>query len=373
MKRFLSLLSAILIILSSGIAYAEAARDLSKEELEKLINAYKIIQEEYPFELAPSKLFDGAMKGLFNTVDDYSEYFNPEETKAFYEETDGKFVGIGVYISQVENTGLIKIEGVIPGTPAEKAKLQPGDIITEIAGKNLKDMEFKITAKLMRGEPGKKVKLKYLRDNTSKIIEILRKEIEINPVETEIIDGIAYIKFKEFTTGSAGKLKKVLDELSAQGIDRMILDLRNNPGGLMSEAIDIGKFLIPRGKIVSVRTTKGIEQTFYSFIDKPEFKYCVLVNGFSASASEIIAGAVKDKKAGTIIGENTFGKGIIQKFVPLHDGSAFKYTYAEYLTPKGKSIHKIGVKPDIEIKNEIDEKGNIKDLQLQKAVEVLKK
>lgn len=371
-KKLLRLLLvlALWIVCSSNKSYAEEKRktELTTAEMAKLLEAYERLSKEYPFALDPNLLYDSALKGMFQALDEYSDYLNKGETEEFYNQLSGRFVGIGVQLEEKE--GYPRITGVIPGSPAEKVKLKTGDVILEIDGVDVRTLEWQEITKRIRGEENTPVKLIFLRNGTQYQATPVRAVIKIEPVEFEILaENIAWIRLKEFTLPSATKFKEVLNQLDEKGVTKLIVDLRDNPGGVLSAAVSIAKNFVPKGKIVSIRTVNGIETVHESKTEKNKYQLVLLVNGNSASASEILAGAVKDRKAGILVGEKTFGKGIVQKVYPLSDGTMFKYTYAEYLTPKGTSIHKKGIEPDYKVENS---NKTEEDEQLKKALDLLK-
>lgn len=371
-RNVLKTLCAVLVlsILFLGPSYAVEQRKtkLTETELVKLMEAYERLSKEYPFDLAPDLLYDAALKGMFRALDEYSDYLNKADAESFYQELSGRFVGIGVQME--EKDGYPRVTNVIPGSPAEKAQLMQGDVIIEVDGADIGNLEWKEIIKRIRGEKNTPVKLTFLRKETKYQATLIRSVIVMEPVESEILEGkIGYIRLKEFTLTSASKFKEVMDKMDESQVTKLVVDLRDNPGGVMSSAVSIAKHFVPKGKIVSIRTVNGIENVHESALEKSKYQLVLLVNENSASASEILAGAVKDRKAGILVGQKTFGKGIVQRLYPLSDGTIFKYTYAEYLTPSGVSIHKVGIEPDVKVEDLKDIEG---DEQLKKALELLK-
>lgn len=368
MKKIKSLLLILIISLClTNYAYAEDIDYKSLRNYKSMRDVIEIIERDYPFKLEEDQLYIGAMKGMLQSIDDYSDYYTIEETKEFLDDTDGKFTGIGIYIKSIKNTGYLDIESIIPNTPAEKAGLKKGDIIIKVDGKDLKDMKFFESSKIVRGSPNTIVKITYKRDEKTYEKKIKRQEIIINPVSIDKFGDIGYLRLSQFTIDASLRVKEALDKFEKENIKKIIFDLRGNPGGLFDEAVEVSKLFVPKAEIVSVKTIKGIVETHTSKTEKINFKYVVLVDEGSASSSEIVAGAIKDNKSGVIVGQKTFGKGLIQRFMPMHNGTSIKYTYAEYLTPSGKSINNKGITPDVVVENTEE-----KDLQLEKAKELLK-
>lgn len=306
---------------------------------------------------------------MLQSLDPYSDYYTPEEAVEVYQEMFNSFTGIGVYIE--EKDGYINIIDTIKNSPGEKAGLKKDDLIISIDGKDTKGITIKEASKLIKGLKGTSVKLGLKRNDKSLpiYVEIIRDNITINPVEYKVLENnIGYIKLNEFSMNSSMEINKALTELDKKNVVKIILDLRDNPGGLLDQVIEISKHFITKGPIVHIQERNTALFTHMSTTQKHKYKLVLLVNENSASASEILAGAVKDSKAGIIIGKRTFGKGIVQSLIPLSNNSIIKLTTAKYLTPNKTSIHGKGVEPDILVENEEDT-----DKQLKKAIEYLNK
>lgn len=364
------LLAIILLIPNFSIAItSETLQSPGKEpDLMFFVETYQYIKDNYPFEVEDKQLIEGGLKGMLQTLDPYSDYYTQEEATEVYKEMFGTFSGIGVYIE--EKDSYINIKDTIKDAPGQKAGLEKDDLIISIDGTSTKGMPLANAQKLIKGLIGTKVKLELNRIGKSKpiIIEVTRDRIIVNPVEYEILEGdIGYIKLKDFTQYATIEVNKALEEFDTKGIKKVILDLRNNPGGLLNQAIEISKEFIPSGPIVHIKERNKDLETHLSNNQSTKYKLVLLVNENSASASEIVAGAIKDTKAGTIIGKKTYGKGIVQSMIPLSNGSIVKMTTAEYLTPNKTSIHGVGIEPDIMIENTETE-----DLQLIEAIKTLK-
>ena len=325
-----------------------------------------LIQEKYPFEIKEEDLIISAVKGMLNSLDDYSDYYTKEEADQMFTSLNGNFSGIGVYINEKE--GYINVDRPIKNGPAEKAGIKAGDLITTVDDLDIKDMGSDKASQLIKGPTGTKVKLGVLRNGTKLEFNIKRANIEIIPVEYEIMENnIGYIRLEEFSTPSTIEVKKALNEFDKKAVKKVILDLRDNPGGYLDQAISIGELFVPKGDIVHVRDKNNKTRTYKSKLEKTKYDLVVLVNERSASASEILAGAIKDRKAGKIVGTATFGKDLVQSLITVNDGSLVKLTTSVYLTPNKERIYKVGIKPDIEIEND-----GLEDLQLMKALEILK-
>ncbi len=370
-KKLLVILLALTLILPNSVFAAAPVTEYKKPEADLyfFMETFKYIKDNYPFEIEDKDLIEASLKGMLQAIDPYSNYYTSEEAMEIYEDMLGRFSGIGVYIEQKDN--YINIVDTIKGSPGESAGLKKNDLIVSVDGVDVKGMSVDNVQKLIKGKEGTKVKLGIIRDNKTQpiYIEITRREIEINPVEYKVIEkNIGYIVLSNFTETAAKEVKKALNQFDKVGINKIILDLRNNPGGLLDQAIEISKLFVPKGPVVHLRQKNKSLVTYMSYNEKPKYELVILVNGSSASASEIVAGAIKDTKAGTIIGNKTFGKGIVQSLLPLENGGILKMTTAEYLTPNKTSIHGVGVVPDIIVENTLDN-----DLQIKEAVKILHK
>lgn len=368
-KTILSVLiiSMLLFTMAPPSYGKDAAKSyIELQDLNKLIEIINHIEYNYPFEIDKDELIANGLKGMLQGLDEYSDYYTKEETDKMLKELIGDYIGIGVYIRQKDN--YIEVVSPMKGSPGEKAGLKSGDLIITVDGKDIKNITADKATSLIQGIEGTTVKLGILREGEAGLIyyEIVRERIEVNPIEYGILDDvIGYIKLSEFNNHADINISKALDEFNKGGIKKIILDLRNNPGGLLDQAIAVARLFVPKGPIMHARDNTGI-RTYASTNPKTDYELAVLVNENSASASEIVAGAIKEREAGILIGNKTFGKGVIQAMHFLTDGSLIKLTTAEYLLPNKTPIHKIGIEPDIKIDND---KGQ--DLQLKKAIEVL--
>ena len=345
--------------------------DLFGEVLEK-------INEEYVEEINQSESMDSAINGLLQSLDPYSTYMTPEIFNEMQTETSGEFGGLGIEVSM--ESGLVKVISPIDDTPASRAGIKAGDYIVKINDTQVQGKSLSEAVDLMRGPVNSSIELTIRRKGEKKALtfNITREIIEIQSVKTDLLDdNIGYIRLTSFNENSGEQIKKKIKDLEKnQNVKAYILDLRNNPGGLLSQAIRISDFFLDNGEIVSTKGRKASESRKW-FAKKGDLTngkaLLVMINYGSASASEIVAGALKDHKRAIIIGENSYGKGSVQSIIPLKNKGAIKLTVAKYYLPSGKSISEVGVNPDIEI-NEVDEKFRIKsetDNQLNYAIKLL--
>ena len=363
-KRLILLLIISVTLLSIPAPVLAEDED-SPYDISYLMDIMDIIQENYVYDISREELIEGAIKGLFYNLDPHSGYYTQEEFEKLQEQTSGDFVGIGVYIT--EKDGYIEIVEVMEGGPAYEKGIQAGDIIVEIDGQDVGGLSVEEVVRLIRGKEGSSVNIKVKRNNKNISYKIKRQLVQINPIKYQFIDDhIAYIKIREFNEHTTENLKKALKEIDKKSITNIIVDLRNNPGGLLMEVIKALRFFVPEGPIVHVKYRGGIVETHYSTLKKPKYNLAVLINENSASASEIFAGAVQDTGVGKVIGTTSFGKGTVQVILPLAYGDGMKITVGEYLTPKKRNINKTGIVPDIVVENK-----DTKDLQLEKAMEFL--
>jgi len=330
---------------------------VEREEYYKQIQLFSdsiaLIQLNYVDEVEPKKLIYGALSGMLKSLDPYSQFMDPDTYNEMKVETTGEFGGLGIEISIRDN--ILTIIAPIDGTPAHNAGLKPGDKIVKIGDESTRDITLIDAVKQLRGKPGTSVDLTILREDEMKILSftITRDIIKITSIKkVKVIDEkIGYVRLVEFQEGTERELDKGIEKLEKEGIKGLILDLRNNPGGLLNSAVNLADRFLEEGKLIV--TTKGrSEENVLEFRARPKKKYrsypmVVLVNKGSASASEIVAGAVQDNNRGLIVGTKTFGKASVQTVVPLSDGSALRITTAKYFTPNGTLIADNGIEPDI--------------------------
>jgi len=345
--------------------------DLFGEVLEK-------INKEYVDEVDQSKSMDAAINGLLQSLDPYSAYMTPESFEGMQTETSGKFGGLGIEVGM--ESGVIKVISPIDNTPASRAGLKAGDYIVKIDGAQVQGKSLMEAVDLMRGLVGSSIEITVRRRGIKKalIFNITREIIQVQSVRSELIDNnIGYIRLTSFNENSSDQIKEKIKKLNKnKNLKGYILDLRNNPGGLLSQAIKISDFFLENGEIVSTKS-RNVSENRKWFAKKGDITegktLIVLINYGSASASEIVAGALKDHKRAIILGENSYGKGSVQSIIPLKNRGAIRLTISKYYLPSGKSISDIGVTPDIEIAEESEDfKFNSKtDNQLNFAIKLL--
>ncbi len=348
---------------------------------DKITEIETLVQKYYLNEIDTEQVENYLYKGMIAGLDDaYAAYYTKEEYQSMMDSTNGSYYGIGVEMSQNMTTGIITITRVFAGSPAEEAGLLPGDVIYKVQDTEVTGEDLTKVVSMVKGAEGTTVPISVAREGESDYLtfDVERRTIEISTVEHRMLDGnIGYISIASFDDVTVNQFLTALEDLENQGETALIIDLRNNGGGLVSSAGSILDRLLPEGLIVYTEDKYGNREELKSdaenYFDKP---LAVLVNGNSASASEIFAGAIKDYGIGTLVGTQTFGKGIVQKVYPLSDGTAVKLTVSKYYTPKGNNIHGIGITPDVEVELDADVANAItipeeKDNQLQKAVEIL--
>lgn len=363
-KKLIPPLILLMVILSVPYPVSAEENSDSTYDIFYFMEIMDIIQENYVYGIKKEDLIKGAIKGLFYNLDPHSQYYTKEEFQELVELTSGNFVGIGVYVT--EEKGYVKITDIIEGGPAHRMGMKPGDVILEVDGQNVDGLSMEEVTALIRGEAGTYVKLKIRRNDNVIVYNIRRELVEVNPVEYSFINNnIAYIQIREFNEHTTENLEKALKNIDKKRIKNIIVDLRNNPGGLLVEATGALEFFVPQGPMVHIRYKGGGEETLYSHLKEPKYNLAVLVNEYSASASEIFAGAVQDTGVGKIIGTTTYGKGTVQLMLSLPLGDGMKITVAEYLTPNRRNINQTGIQPDIVVEN----KGMAEDMQLRKAIE----
>ena len=350
------------------------------KSMDKLMGLKDYIKSNYVEGAEDNKLIEGAIKGMFESLGDpYSVYMTKEEFKNFNETTKGSYGGIGVIVSRSED-GYVTVVAPIEDTPGEKAGLKTNDKIIKVDDKDIVGIDLEEAVALMKGKKGTKVTLTVMRDNVRepKVFVITREEIILKTVKSNMMENnIGYIRITMFDEDTGSEFKKALKELTSQNMKGLILDLRQNPGGFINQCVDVADELLDEGLVVYTEDKEKKREDYKSGKGKLEVPFVVLIDEGSASASEIISGAIKDRKAGLLIGVKTFGKGLVQSIEQLKDGSGIKLTTQKYYTPNGISINKIGIQPDIEVKALEPEEGqkpeDVKDVQLERAVEELLK
>ncbi len=350
----------------------KSSKKISLDYVQEVIDKVK---ERYVEEVPEDKLIKGAAKGVIEALDDpYSHIFDPTHFKLFQDDTSGFFYGVGIQIDLKDHYPVVV--SPIEGTPAYKAGMKAGDVILEVDGHPTRDLPLDQVVGMIRGEEGTKVKLKVFRSHSTKplIFNLTRTRIEQPNVTSKLIEGkYAYIRIHTFNQGTANKVREALEALVKKGAKGVVIDLRNNPGGLLNESVFLASLFIKKGVVVRVKGRTGKEQVYHTVSDYHETRVfdlplVVLINKGSASASEIFSGAIRDNKRGLLIGETTFGKASVQDVINLSEGGMI-LTTAHYYTPRGENISKKGIKPDIEVKGQMRVGGP--DPQLDKAIKVL--
>jgi carboxyl-terminal processing protease len=342
----------VLLIISGGGRHEVTAVEDSYERLKVFTEVLSLIQANYVDETKPRDLIYGGIKGMLETLDPHSSFMPPDIFKEMQVETQGSFGGLGIEITVKDRQ--LTVVAPIEGTPADRAGLHPGDRIVKIDGKLTKDMTLMEAVKSLRGPRGTSVTLTILREESPGPFELtlVREIIDVKSVKSKDLgDGIAYIRVSSFQERTGKDLLKAIEQLGQNGMSAMVLDLRNNPGGLLNQAVHVTDLFLDKGQLI-VYTEGRIKNQDLRFSAEhgaqiPKVPIVVLVNGGSASASEIVAGALQDWKRAVVLGTKTFGKGSVQTVIPLSDGSGLRLTTAKYFTPKGRSIHGAGLLPDI--------------------------
>ena len=363
-----------------GKSLVSAANE--NNEIATELNKYrKIIDKYYLGNVDEDKLKEGAIKGYIEGLEDkYSEYISKEDMEDYMADTTGNFVGIGVYMAQDTKTNKIMVISPIKGGPAEKAGIQPGDYILSVDGTEYAGDQMSVAANKIKGEAGTTVKIKFLRNNETKEYELTREKITVNPVEGKVLENnIGYIEFSSFDEGTAEEFKNKYEELQKQGITSLVIDLRNNGGGIVSEALKIADYILNKDDVILYEVDKNNKETTEKSTNDPiiNMPIVILTNGNTASSSEILAGALKDHGKAKVVGEKTYGKGVIQQLLTLPDGSGLKITSEEYLTPNKPKLPGVGIEPaeKVSLPDTVKNVLNVEekdDTQLQKAIELLK-
>jgi carboxyl-terminal processing protease len=396
MKKAIVIGSLLLLItLSVGGTVASKGTDTGAtyEQLRLFTEVVSIVQNQYVDEVPPKELIYSAIRGTLRGLDPHSSFLEPESYKEMQVETSGSFGGLGIEITLRDD--VLTVVSPIEGTPAHRAGLQTGDRIVKIDGVLTKDMQLADAVKRMRGKPGTKVTISILREGWAEPqdLTIVREQIRIHSVrEQQLEPGIEYIKLRQFQEQTPTDLEQALERAKKNGMKALVLDLRNNPGGLLTAAVEVTEKFLDDGKLV-VYTEGRIRNQNMRFSAHAkraitDVPMVVLVNQGSASASEIVAGALQDYNRATVVGTQSFGKGSVQTIIPLSDGSGLRLTTAKYFTPKGRSIHGKGITPDIVVEapkpptpkegekpqplplNPVEDPKT--DPQLQRAIDVLK-
>ncbi|HEX2482933.1 MAG TPA: S41 family peptidase [Methylomirabilota bacterium] len=390
------LTAAVLAVLTLSLGGTSASKGVDRsatyEQLKLFTDVLTIIQNQYVDETEPREVIYGAVRGMLRALDPHSSFMDPESYREMQVETSGSFGGLGIEITIRDDQ--LTVVAPIEGTPAWRAGIQPGDRIVKIEGLATKDMNLPDAVKRMRGPKGTKVTISIVREGTREPFDValVREVIQVQSIRSQEIEpGIGYIRVRQFQERTAPDLVASVEKFDKAGkLAGLIVDVRNNPGGLLSAAVEVSEEFLGDGKLIVYTEGRVRNQnmrfTAHARRAITEVPMVVLVNQGSASASEIVAGAIQDHGRGVVIGQQTFGKGSVQTIIPLADGSGLRLTTARYFTPKGRSIHGKGITPDIVIDPPKDEVTATKpgtpplseaelmkrDVQLQRAIEILK-
>ncbi|MCM8780400.1 MAG: S41 family peptidase [Candidatus Omnitrophica bacterium] len=381
MRRRIYTVIFVGVIVSLSIASGMSGIDAKKkDELYRQVrlfsDALTIIHTDYVEEIEPKNLIYGALKGMLSSLDQHSQFMDPDTYNELKVDTEGKFGGLGIEITIKD--GMLTVVTPIEDTPAWKAGIKANDRIVKINNELTRDMSLTEAVKRLRGKPGESVNLVILRESERKLLEfkIVRDIIKIKDIkEARILeDGVGYIRLVEFRENTSKDMDEALNKLKKEGMVSLILDLRNNPGGLLDVAVNVTEKFIERGKLIV--STKGRKNTqnleFFSRIENPltDIPMAVLINEGSASGSEIVAGCLQDYKRAIIVGTRSFGKGSVQTIIPLSDGSALRLTTSKYFTPSGRQIHQNGVLPDIVVEEGRIELASKEKTTLEKPTDI---
>ncbi len=357
---------------------------ISREEYERyqqfdtLLDLMDIVEMGYFEEYDVQDMLDGAANGLLLGLGDpYTFYYTPEEYAALWEEDEGEYAGVGIQISTSYLTGLCTISRVFDNGPAREAGIQKGDILYMVEDLYVNSSTVDEAVDIMRGTPGTKVKVVFLRGTEEMTYELIRAQITVNRIESGMLtDEVGYIYLYEFAGDCGPAFEKAVKELQAKGAKGLIIDLRDNPGGWVDDAEGIGDIFLDEGTLCYLQYADGTREYYKTKAGKVDMPLVILVNENSASSSEILTGALKDRANATVVGVQSYGKGIVQTVMPLSDGAGMQMTIAQYYTPNGNAVHKVGITPDVVVElpagdNGMYEFGDLDDPQLEKALEVM--
>lgn len=358
-----------------------SAKSNNKDISNKLDKYREIIDKYYLGEVDESKLEEGAIKGYIEGLDDpYTEYISKDDMDTYLDDTMGNFVGIGIYMIKNTKYDKIQVLSTIKGSPAENAGIQAGDLIVSVDGVEYKADDMTAVSNKIKGEEGTKVTVELLRGSENVKYELTRSKVKVNQVEGKVLSNdIGYIKFTSFDETTAEDFKKQYQELAKKNIKSLIIDLRNNGGGIVDKALEIADYIADKDSVLLYEVDKNNKETVRKAKTDPiiNMPIVILTNENTASASEILAGALKDLGKAKTVGTTTYGKGVIQQILKLNDGSGLKITIEEYQTPNKNKINKVGIEPDekVELPDSVESIFTIKeseDTQLQKAIDMLK-
>lgn len=374
-----SVMSFAILNTAAVVISAKTKQDFSVED--KINYISQLLNSHYVEDVDNDALKDGIFYGMVDSIGDpYTTYLSAEQVKSFMEITEGSFYGIGVNVITNKEDGSLMVISPIPGTPAETAGILPGDVIKKVNEKPISGMDSTEAIAMIKGAKGTEVKITVYRESENKDVEfnIVRNVIDVPSVAGEMLENdIAYIRLSGFKNNTYEQFVKAYDELMGKGAKGLIIDVRDNPGGVLSVVEKIADKIVPEGTLVYTIDKEGKRVDYTSDAESIKVPLCILVNGNSASASEILAGAVQDTGTGTLVGTQTFGKGLVQNLYSIPDGSAVKVTIQKYYTPRGVCIQGEGIAPDyvVELPEELKKALVIthdEDTQLKKAIEVVK-
>lgn len=364
--KYIAVLAITIVLITGGLLA------VNYKNFGNLVKVVALVKSQYLYPVESTRLLDGAMKGIVNALDDpYSVYLEPKTFSQLQEQIRGSFGGLGILVGVKEER--LTVVRAYAGTPAAKAGITAGDVIAGINGSDAGGLDLETAISLMRGPVGSTINLTVDRRGEPGPLHfnIVREEINVPTVEGRLLpdSNIGYIVIGQFTERTAGEMKEALATLQGKLVKGIILDIRDNPGGDLAAAVNVAKNFVPKGPIVYIDYRTGRDQELSANGQTFGAPLVVLINGGSASASEILAGAIKDTGAGTLVGAKTFGKGIVQTLFPLDNGAGLKLTTARYLTPNKNDIHQKGIEPDIPVQQAED---RARDVQLERAVELMK-
>ncbi|WP_110955326.1 S41 family peptidase [Anaerosinus massiliensis] len=373
-KKKLILGSIFLVLLTmfatlSGVYYVLGLNQFKVSNTVRFLHALRFIDSQFVNEVSENKLITGAISGMMASLEDpHSIYLDPQMYKELMSHTEGSFGGVGIVMGVKDK--VLTVVAPIEGTPSFTAGIKSGDKIVKINGEDTKELAVDQAANKIRGEIGTEITLTIQREGEEEKDYVLtRSNIEIKTVASKMLDGgVGYIRISTFSEHTGKDVDKAYKELEEQGMKAIVLDLRDNPGGLLNTSVEVANYFIPKGTVVSTIKRDGTREVLSATkLDAVKYPAAVLVNGGSASASEIVSGAIQDTQSGTIVGTKSYGKGSVQIVMPMYGGDALKLTIAKYYTPNDRSIDGIGIEPDVVV-----EPNGTTDNQLEKAIEIVK-
>ncbi|MZP29419.1 PDZ domain-containing protein [Heliobacterium undosum] len=383
-RRSGPVLFIVLVLLSSLLLTGSLAMAAlgDTQNVGNMIKVVRLVTTEYLEPVSVNDLVNGAMKGMVAALKDpYSVYMEPKEYKHLTEQIEGAFTGIGVYINK-KDTNQMVVVSPIKGGPAERAGLKSGDVIVKVNGEDVADMDVDVAVSKIKGPEGTEVNLTVFREASKSLLEfkINREKVNIPVVTAEVAkkdSHVGVLRISQFNMAASSEVDRAIQGFKDKKVKGIIMDLRDNPGGELRAAVNIASHFVPQGLVVSVVDRQGRSETYETTREYLNIPVVVLINGGSASASEIVAGAVKDSGTGALVGTKTFGKGVVQSLIELGGGAGVKLTTAKYLTPKGNDIHKIGIEPDVKVEPEKTNGasahgGEEADVQFDKGLETLR-